>query len=491
MADVTITKVNNTYIKASTNPGIKLELAEAFTFRVEGFMFTPAYKSGRWDGKIRLLNSMSGHIYFGLLHRLLSVIEDMGYSAEVDPQLTDYTDVPDDYVHTLMDEINTPKKYTLRDYQNTAVLNSIRLNRTVIESSTGSGKSFMMYLLSRHHMKFNRKILIVVPTIDLVNQMNIEFTNYNNGTPLDTHLITAGVSKESDADIVITTWQSIQNMDSEYFNQYQVFFGDEAHQYNSNAKKIISIMEKAGSVAFRYGTTGTVDDKKLNVLTLEGLFGKILKVTDTKELIDRGTLSDFRIKATVLKYPEDISKVISGLKYADEIKWLLSCKARNKFLINLTKSIEGNTLLMFNHTKHGTLLYDSLKDLNTHKVFLVHGKLIKDTRKKVMIEILEAISKGDKPVVIVASSGVFSTGINIPELDNIIFAHPTKSRRINLQSIGRVLRKAEGKVEAVLYDIVDDMRYRKRSNFAYKHFMERYRIYKDQGFQLSLYEFKL
>jgi superfamily II DNA or RNA helicase len=77
--------------------------------------------------------------------------------------------------------------------------------------------------------------------------------------------------------------------------------------------------------------------------------------------------------------------------------------------------------------------------------------------------------------------------VNLPELDNLIFASPSKGRIRNLQSIGRVLRRGTGKTSAVLYDIVDDLQWKNTQNFAVRHFVERVKIYNDEGFEFKIY----
>ena len=104
---------------------------------------------------------------------------------------------------------------------------------------------------------------------------------------------------------------------------------------------------------------------------------------------------------------------------------------------------------------------------------------------------IRAIVEKENNAIIVASYGTFSTGINVRNLHNIIFASPSKSRIRNLQSIGRGLRLGDNKKKAVLFDIADDLRYKKHENFTLKHFRDRVRIYNEERFEYKLYNIEL
>lgn len=221
-------------------------------------------------------------------------------------------------------------------------------------------------------------------------------------------------------------------------------------------------------------------------LVLEGLFGSVYQVTETKKLINDQTLADFNIKAITLKYPDDVRKGNKGKSYQEEIDWIVRNESRNKFIRNLAWSLKGNTLVLFQYVdKHGKVLYPLLE--NTEKnVHFVHGGVDTQTR-----EDIRSITESSSDNIILASYGVFSTGINIKRLDNIIFASPSKSKIRNLQSIGRVLRRGNGKEKATLYDIVDDLQWKSHQNFAVQHFMERVKTYSNEGFDFKIYNVDL
>ena len=478
---VRIEKVNEVFVRVIAEPSTKMELSDHFTFDVPGAKFMPSYKNRVWDGKIRLLNVMTGMIYAGLVSAIQKFCELREYNVELGPGLEETSAVPDDYGYELIKDLNVSEKFKLRDYQNFAVTKAIRSNRALFLSPTASGKSFIIYLIMRHHLELGRKVVVVVPTTSLVDQMASDFLEYNNGEPLNIHKIRAGADKYKEADITITTWQSVYEQKKDFFDKFDVIFGDEAH--NFKAKSLVSILEKMPAVKYRYGLTGTLDGSLTNKLVLEGLFGEVVTVTKTKQLMDEGHLSTLSIKAIVLKYPDEIKKENKGKTYQEEIDWIVRNQSRNQYVKNLAFNLKGNTLILFQYVdKHGQVLFDLLKQSENHNVYFVHGGVNTDERESIRHEV-----RGSRDNIICASYGTFSTGINIPELDNLIFASPSKGRIRNLQSIGRVLRKGNDKNSAVLYDIVDDLQWKNTQNFAVKHFMDRVNIYNEEGFDFKIY----
>ena len=180
--------------------------------------------------------------------------------------------------------------------------------RALIISPTASGKSLIIYLIFRQLLDYQKlRGLIVVPTTSLVEQLYTDFIDYASETPFDVsqhvHRIYQGKDKTSDKSLIITTWQSIYEMPNEYFDQFDYVIGDEAHLFKANS--LISILTKCMDTKYRVGLTGTLDGTKTHQLVLEGLFGRVIKVITTKELIDKGRLSDFTIKCLILKRSEE------------------------------------------------------------------------------------------------------------------------------------------------------------------------------------------
>ena len=205
--------------------------------------------------------------------------------------------------------------------------------------------------------------------------------------------------------------------------------------------------------------------------------------------MDQGNLAEFKIKSLILKHTKENCKLVSKYKYQEEIDYLVSSQSRNKFITNLTLSLGGNTLLLFQYVdKHGKMLYNTIceKVDKNRKVFYVSGETKASVR-----EDIRGIVESESNSIIVASFGTFSTGINIRNLHNVIFASPSKSKVRTLQSIGRGLRLGDNKEYATLYDIADDLTHGKKQNYTLQHFVERMKIYNEEKFDYKMYQIQL
>lgn len=478
MADkLYITKVSEVYLRIETESSVKQELADYFTFLVPGASFIPAVRNKYWDGKIRLYNFLTGLIYCGLIRQIYRFAERKGYEIEL---LSD---------NIIPDQDRQPYNIDLtlvpRDYQVMAYEYGVKNDRAVFVSPTASGKSLIIFMLTQYHLIHDRKVLIIVPTTSLVFQMKTDFEKYSTES-LDIHCISDGAKKESESPIIVSTWQSIYNMPKAWYRQFDVIIGDEAHQYK--AKSLTTIMERADHTKFRYGFTGTLDGTLTNKMVLEGLFGPVKKVTTTTELMDRNEVAQLTIKCLALKYPAEVCKLASKFSYQEEVEYLVLNEKRNNFIVNLTASLEGNTLLLYQFVeKHGQVLFDKLKDKHPDRtVYFIHGGVDAEDREEV-----RRIVETQPNAIIVASYGTFSTGINIRNLHNVVFSSPTKSRVRTLQSIGRGLRISETKTDMVLYDISDDMRHKDKLNFTAQHFKDRISIYNSENFKHKIYNIDL
>ena len=368
-------------------------------------------------------------------------------------------------------------KHKPRDYQVDAVFDALKYNRKLLISPTASGKSLMIYSIVRYFAERDQKILLVVPTTSLVEQMFKDFQDYGWNAEDYCHRIYSGREKTNEYAVIITTWQPIYKLPRSFYDSFDVVIGDEAHQFKS--KSLVGIMTKMDNTKYRFGFTGTLDGTQTHKWVLEGLFGPSYKVTQTKELIDKGHLSKLQIKIIILKHnPQQFET------FEDEVQFIIGHPKRNNFIKNLALDLKGNTLILFSRVEtHGQPLYESINNSvkGDRKVFYVHGGVDAEER-----ELVREITEREQDAIIVASYGTFSTGINIKNLHNVIFAAPSKSRIRNLQSIGRVLRKGDNKTQAVLYDIADDCTKNSRKNYTLNHLIERVKIYNEENFN---YEF--
>ena len=456
--------------------GVAQELSDYFTFKVPGYQFMPAYRHKVWDGNIRLYNTKAQTMYSGLNNYVEIFAKERGYDVTYE-----YDNSANQFSVVEAKQFLADQKFTLepRDYQIEAFVDAIRYNRGLFISPTASGKSFIIYMIMRWHLK---PTLIIVPTTTLVHQMYSDFESYGFNSKKYCHKVMAGKDKNTDKPIVITTWQSIYKLRKDFFSKFDVVVGDEAHLFK--AKSLTSIMTKMENTKYRYGFTGTLDGTQTHKLVLEGLFGPAQKVTTTKELMDQKHLADFKIKILALKYRDEIRKTVAKMKYQDEMDFLVSYEPRNKFIKNLALSLEGNTLLLFQYVeKHGRILQEMIEsEAKDRKVFFIHGGVKGEERDEI-----RGIVENETDAIIVASYGTFSTGVNIRNLHSIIFASPSKSKIRNLQSIGRGLRKSDTKDSAVLYDVADDLSWKSTSNFTLKHLMERVKVYDEEKFDYKLY----
>jgi len=473
--------VNETYLRVDCNRGLAQELNEFFSFYAPGYRFMPQYKNRYWDGKIRLFNLNNNGLYVGLLPYLKNFCEERNYLLEVPDELElqeEFSFLEAEQFSQTLDLTLTPRRYQLE-----AFTHSVRNNRTLILSPTGSGKSLIIYLLTQF---YGLKTLVIVPTVSLVQQMYKDIRDY--GYKQECKLITAGVDKANiEEDITITTWQSIYKMPKSWFDQYGVVIGDEAHLFK--AKSLTSIMTKLGDCKYRFGFTGTLDGTETHKLVLEGLFGAVKSFVKTKDLIESDTLATLKIKILVLKYSEDTTKAHKDDNYQSELDFIVSSAKRNNFIAKLALSLQGNSLVLFNLVeRHGKVLHDVIKQQinKDRKLFFVFGGTSGEVRESV-----RSITEKENNAIIIASYGTFSTGINIRNLHNIVFASPSQSRIRNLQSIGRGLRRSDTKDACTLYDIADDLQYKKHVNFTLKHLYERVKIYNEEQFEYKLYKIKL
>ena len=487
---IIIEKKNEVNITIDCESDIQREISEFFTFYVPGYKFMPAFRTRMWDGKIRLFSQKTKEIYFGLYPYIKAFAEERGYNIVAAKDVEIDNKVDKEVVTKFSNSLG--QKFEARDYQIDAIYHSLKRNRALLVSPTASGKSFIIYSLIRYYSHLikndtNNRTLLIVPTTSLVEQMYTDFESYGWNVKKYCHRLYSGYSNQTDKKVLISTWQSLYKLPREYFKQFGCVFGDEAHLFKS--KSLTEIMTKLVDCKYRIGLTGTLDGAHTHKLVLEGLFGAVNKVTTTKKLMDKKQLSNLAVRCLILKHSDANCKMISNGKYQDEIDYLVSSNARNNFIRNLALKIKGNTLVLFQLVeKHGKDLFKSIEDKaeKDRKVFYIYGGVETEEREKA-----RAIVENETNAIIVASYGTFSTGINIKNLHNIIFASPSKSRIRNLQSIGRGLRLGDNKVNATLYDIADDLQYKSKENFTLKHFQERINIYNEEEFDYEIHNINL
>lgn len=470
-------------LEVDVDAGMAAELSDYFSFYVPGYKFMPAYKNKVWDGKIKLFNRMNGELAAGLYVYLLKFAAERSYIVDTEESHQYGFPVPAQTAPELSQLLaDATLPFQPREYQYDAIVTALTRNRAILLSPTGSGKSFIAYLLMKYYLSTeDQKVLIIVPTTSLVEQMYSDFRDYGMDVE-QVHKIYSGKDKSTGKRIILSTWQSIYKLPARWFKQFGMIIGDECHGFKS--KSLSSIMNKSTEAKYRYGLTGTLDGTQTHKLVLEGLFGPVYRVTATKDLQDDGTLAPLDIKVLLMNYPEQVRKDFGKKTYADEIDWIVRNDARNRFVRNLALDASGNTLVLFHRVEaHGKPLFDliSSKAAEGRKVFFISGQT--DTADR---EAVRKIVEKQKDAIIVASLGTFSTGINIRNLHNIIFASPSKSQIKVLQSIGRGLRQSEDGRETILYDVTDDLHWKNRRNYTLLHGAERVKIYEKEQFKYNI-----
>ena len=481
--DVTLTKFNEVYLRIKCEPAVARELSEFFTFEVPNAKFMPSVRNRLWDGKIRLFSPGTGKIYLGLLPYVRKFLSKQGHTFEYDDTLVPPRKLDKNLTTKFIRSLE--KGFRARDYQIDAIHNILESDRGLILSPTGSGKSFIIYALVRYYIEKlqDKKILIVVPTTGLVEQMYGDFADYGWFPDEHCHKLYAGADKNTSREVVISTWQSIYKLDKRYFSQFGTVFVDECHL--AKAKSLTGIMTKLHDCKYRIGTTGTLDGAEIHQLVLEGLFAKCKQVTTTAELVKKKHLSPLHIKCLVL---EHIKAHRRERSYQEEMEFLSTHQARNVFISKLVSTLEGNTLVLAQYIEKQLvplclIINELCEDRLVH---LIYGATPTADREKVRL-----LAEENDKCIIVASYGVFSMGVNIKRLHNIVFASPYKSQIKVLQSIGRGLRLAEDKTQCNLFDISDDLSYNNRSNYTLKHFETRVGIYNQEEFDYEILPVKL
>ena len=481
--DIQIKKKNEVYLKLSCEPHILYELAPYFEFEVPNAKFMRKSRYKHWNGRIQMLSTHTGEIYVGLLDKIIEKIKALDYTYEFEDSkfyglpYEENEMISLDGIKSFMKRI-LDEKFEPRDYQIDAVYQALKHNRKLLVSPTSSGKTMISYSITRYYVERGLKVLIICPTTSLIEQAYKDFIDYGWDCENLVHKIYSGRAKKTDKEVTISTYQSIYNLDKPYFENFDVVIVDEAHTAKSSS--IQGILQKMCDAKYRFGLTGTTQPEKVHIWTLEGLFGPAYKVIRTQELMEKGSIAKLQIQVLVLEHDKNKFE-----NYEDEIQYLINNEKRNNFIKNLAIDRKYNTLILFSRVDHGKVLYDLINSSinDERKVFFVYGGVDTEQREKVR-EIVEK----ENNAIIVASYGVFSTGISIKNLHNLIFASPSKSKIRNLQGIGRILRKSNTKNKAILYDIADDISNGPNKNYTLYHLIERIKIYVEENFNYKIHK---
>lgn len=512
MTQISVKKLDEATLSVRCDPGPAQELSEYFSYRPDGYRFHPKFKAKIWDGYVRMYSRKDPTLHAGLANLLEKFCRERGYELVGDPHGSRVT--PDEadvraFVEQTPVFIRGVRKRP-HGYQVDAVVDAISTGRRILESPTGSGKSLIAYLVLRYFLSRypGFRMVLVVPTVALVNQMADDFRDYSSGDPtfdVDevVHKISAGIDKEVDRPLVVTTWQSVFQLDREWFLKFDGCIMDEAHLVK--AQSLVTIALNLKNAWLRIGMSGSVEDTKVNRLVLAGVLGPIKVVAETKDLMDEGFLSDMRIEAVRLDYPESDRKALASVDrgvdkstgkriktpatYAEEVAFVEEHEGRMRAVVALAMSGEGrNGLLLFRKKAHGEAMFAAVRDSLPEgmNAYILHGDVDPDTRERIRKDVDSSLGN-----VLVASYGVFSTGINIRNLHWAAFAAPLKASTIIRQSIGRILRKSDDGTTSVMFDLIDDLSWKRRECFCVRHAASRFRTYISQRWKVTTRSLKV
>lgn len=494
MEKIRVVPYDDVYVRIICDMGVANDLSDHFSFLIPNSQFHPKVKARFWDGRIRLFSTRTNLIYAGLRKRVEEYCQENGYEYEEDASLADSEMSKIDALSLIPAE---SFKFEPRAEQLKGYIRALRARRGVFLLATGTGKSFLIHLLQ---YALNLNTLIIVPTLNLVHQMAADLESYDNTgvTKDEIYKIYANQDKNVNKRICISTWQSLKDLPKEWFDKFDLVIGDEAHGFTAN--KLTGVMEKLVDCPYKIGVTGTLSGQKTHSMVLEGLFGPVQPIISTAEAIKNKTLSKLTIKTIVLRYPDEVCSQFRNTSFKDpttgkritvkptwpdEINFIEENEKRNKFIAKLAHSLEGNVLVLFQHIKHGDSLKESIEMLNRsdRKIYYIHGQ---NTKGEERFELQEEINSGESSITI-AGDKVFSVGVNIPNLNYIIFASAGKARIKTLQSIGRVLRRTEQKKTCTLFDLTDYLVWKNRKNFALLHYIERLKYYNEEKLEYKSY----
>ena len=454
------------------------KLVEEVSFFLPYARHTPAYKLGRWDGKVRYCD-IGARTYINLLDRLLPIVENAHYDVELKdnrkPTSFTFEKVAEDsYANSLWPEghIHAGEPIILRDYQ-IEIINEFLANPQGVQCiSTGAGKTLVTAILSHKVEPYGRSI-VIVPSKQLVTQTEADYKNLG----LDVGVF-FGDRKDYFKKHTICTWQSLEALNKksknfdpditldDFMDDVQCIIVDEAHGAKADALKKMMTTTFA-NIPLRWGLTGTIPEDEYEAIALYASIGLLLKTVTAKELQDKGVLANLHVHIQQLKDPVRVFT-----NYQQELSWLCTDKVRIEWMaehiINQAKT--GNTLVLVQRKKTGEML----TNLIPGAVF-IHGSVKVKDRK---IEYDEVRTSAGK--VIIATAGVAAVGIDVPRIFNLYLFEPGKSFVRVIQSIGRGIRLAKDKDYVNIFDMTSTCKYSKR------HLTKRKKFYRSAEYPFTI-----
>jgi superfamily II DNA or RNA helicase len=440
---------------------------EHFSVNNDGARFIPGRRKFFMQRKYAITGG--GKAELGLYNEINDFIyHKFGITPTITPELEKILNYTRDY------ELYLNFVHTLRDYQVESLDRAFKAGRGTFVLGTGAGKTLLTAALAENYYRLNNKsttfkCLIVVPDLGLVTQTYDEFIDVG---------VTCSVSKwtgsneiDLTSNVIICNAGILQSRfdQIEELKYVDVLIVDEAHKVKHDNKigKIINEIRTHR----KFGVTGTMPESKFDVWSIIGKLGPVLYVKSSYELRQAKFLTDVIINIIELDYGRD-KPPSSSNKYRAEIEFLIKHERRNNIIKKLAGNLSNNTLILVNYIEHGEILYDLLSSSLSKKVYFIRGSVEVEEREKI-----KAIIEQSDDVVCIAISAIFSTGVNIKNLHNIVFASGGKSFIRTVQSIGRGLRLHSSKNKLNIIDIADIL------NFSEAHGLKRRAIYEKEKIQ--------
>lgn len=421
-------------------------------FSVENTAARFARRYSRFAPRRKYAITASGSCELGMywLIRQYMIQEQINVDINISSNLKEVLDVGTN--NPLYDKF----EFSLREYQEDVIKKSLKLGRGTCVLGTGAGKTFTTAALIENYFqnckdKDTFKCIMLVPDLGLVTQTYEEFLNC--GTTFKLTKWTGKMKPDLTANVIICNIGIVQSRfeESDWMKYVDLLIVDECHKVKSDNKisKIISKIKTPN----KYGFTGTLPEDNLDKWSIIGKLGPVIYEKSSYELRVEDYLANVEVKIINLSYK--YSPVYDGVNgYRSELEFIYESERRNLFLQKLLTKLENNSLILVNHIKHGEALLEYLQSIKGKDVYFIRGEVEVEERDKI-----KKIMEQRNNVICIAISAIFSTGVNIKNIHNIIFAAGGKSFIRTVQSIGRGLRKHSSKNRLTIFDICDQLRY--------------------------------
>jgi len=496
---ILVEKENEVYVRIRTDDVSQdFNLKDYLSCYIPNHKFHPKVKAKIWDGKVSQFDLTTSRLPIGLLPYFHQFCKSYGYEYKFNFDVKElFNKIDMEAVQKFSEQIlegvtnEDGEPIVLRDYQLQSVVNSIKNKRGVILNPTASGKSLIIYVLFRMLLAqdVERKFILVVPSINLVSQIYSDFQEYGwHDVGYYCTRMCTGFTPDFSSSVLITTWQSVSKKAPRFFEPYDVLLIDETH--NAKAMEINKVARQCVNAEYRIGTTGTLPHEQSELYTIFGYLGKVISTVSYEKLQNDGVLAKLRIVNLLLKYPKEMvdkNKMNGGRPFPEEVRTIEGYSGRNKGFDYIFRNVKDkqNVLILCEHLEHKQLILDYLEETLDEKYLIadIDGKTKTEEREQIRRKMNEA-----ENYVLVASYGTFTLGVNIKKIHHVVFASSYKAKIKVLQALGRGLRTHSTKDYLVLWDMVDDLTWVKRTgrlgmNHIYKHWIERKKYYNQHKFK--------